>query len=109
MTEEQREGGEPTGGYGAGTGVGNPEVEEGDTENPDWNRTVPDDEAQKTAGRADPDDLGGSETGSGLMAGGDGTAVSEGQDTGGGSPLTEGYVTGGTHEAWLSDVPEAPA
>jgi hypothetical protein len=106
MTEQDRiqpEKGEPTGGYGAETGVGNPNVD--DTEgNPDWNRPIPDDEAQETAREADPDDLGGTEDSIGLTAGGEGTQIGSDEDMAGGTPLTEGYVTGGAHRAYLDDV-----
>jgi hypothetical protein len=59
--------------------------------NPDWNRDIPDDEAQQTAREADPDDLGGTSDEPGLTAGGEGTEVRAETDTGGGTPLTEGY------------------
>jgi hypothetical protein len=108
MSDEERirpEAGEPSGGYGAGTGVGNPEVDE-EKGNPDWDRPIPDEEAQKTAREADPDDLGGTETTMGLTAGGEGTEVGGDADSGGGTPLTEGYVTGGSHRAYLDDAQE---
>jgi hypothetical protein len=105
MTENNTSGdeaGRPSGGYGAETGVGMPTTD--DAGNPDWNRDVPDREAQRTAREADPDDLGSTAAGSGLMAGGDATDVEQSDDSNGGTPLTEGYVTGGAHRARLADV-----
>jgi hypothetical protein len=105
MTQDDMTGaeaGRPSGGYGAETGVGNPATN--DAGNPDWNRDIPDSEAQRTAREADPDDLGSTATGSGLMAGGDATEILQTDDSHGGTPLTEGYVTGGAHRARLEDV-----
>lgn len=53
-------------------------------------------ELQATAAEADPDDLGGSGAGSGLTAGGTGTALGGGDDSGGGAPgLGTGSTVGG--------------
>jgi hypothetical protein len=77
-----------------------------ESENDDWDRTVSLDEAQQTASEADPDDLGStSPTDSGLTAGGDGTAVGEDDQGAGGTPYTEGYVTGGAHHPTIADLP----
>jgi hypothetical protein len=74
--------------------------------NEDWDRPVSLDEAQQTAEEADPDDLGGtSPTESGLTAGGEGTAVGEDDQGAGGTPYTEGYVTGGVHHPTIADLP----
>jgi hypothetical protein len=108
MTENNdiaTEAGRPSGGYGADTGTGNPDSDE--LANSDWNREIPDSEAQETAREADPDDLGGTSLGSGLTAGGDDTQVRSPDEGRGGTPLTEGYVTGGTHRARLEDVQNA--
>jgi hypothetical protein len=103
MTHDTKtEDGDPTGGYGASTGVGNPQIGQ-DSQNPDWNRPITDEEAQRTAQHADPDDLGGTGDSPGLTAGGDGTEVRPESDTGGGTPSTGGYVTGGAHRARLDD------
>jgi hypothetical protein len=75
-------------------------------ENQDWYRTIPPDEAQRTAQEADPDDLGStSPTDIGLTAGGEGTAVAEDDEGAGGTPYTEGYVTGGVHHPTIADLP----
>lgn len=75
-------------------------------ENGDWDRTISLDEAQRTASEADPDDLGGTTpTDSGLTAGGEGTAVGGDEQGAGGTPYTEGYVTGGAHHPTIADLP----
>jgi hypothetical protein len=75
-------------------------------QNDDWDRPVSLNEAQQTAEEADPDDLGGtSPTESGLTAGGEGTAVGEDDQGAGGTPYTEGYVTGGIHHPTIADLP----
>jgi hypothetical protein len=75
-------------------------------QNEDWDRTISLDEAQKTAGEADPDDFGvTSPTESGLTAGGEGTGVGEDDQGAGGTPYTEGYVTGGAHHPTIADLP----
>lgn len=78
------------------------------SENPDeWNRPIPLDEAQETAGKADPDDLGGtSPIDSGMTAGGEGTALGVDDSGAGGAPYTEGYVTGGSHHPTIADLPK---
>lgn len=77
-----------------------------DDQNEDWDRPVPLDEAQETAGEADPDDFGStSPTDSGLTAGGEGTGIGEEDQGAGGTPYTEGYVTGGVHHPTIADLP----
>ncbi len=77
-----------------------------DNQNDDWDRTVPLDEAQQTAGEADPDDFGStSPTESGLTAGGEGTGIGQEDQGAGGTPYTEGYVTGGAHHPTIADLP----
>ncbi len=77
-----------------------------ETKTNDWERTVSLDEAQQTAREADPDDLGGtSPSDGGLTAGGDGTAVEEGDPGAGGAPYSSGYVTGGAHHPTIADLP----
>jgi hypothetical protein len=77
-----------------------------DEGNPDWNRTISDAEAQRTAAQVDPDDLGNTAvTDSGLTAGGEGTQIGDDVDPGGGTPYTEGYVTGGAHHPTIADLP----
>ncbi|HEX6508062.1 MAG TPA: hypothetical protein VF221_10555 [Chloroflexota bacterium] len=73
--------------------------------NPDWDRTISLEEAQKTAREADPDDLGSTSPDSGMMAGGDDTEIGPDIDLGGGTPYTEGYVTGGSHNPTIADLP----
>jgi hypothetical protein len=74
--------------------------------NDDWDRTVSLDEAQQTAGEAEPGDFAGtSATESGLTAGGEGTGVGEDDQGAGGTPYTEGYVTGGAHHPTIADLP----
>ena len=76
-------------------------------ENPDWFRTIPPDEAQRTAREADPDDLGStSPTEIGLTAGGEGIDIGEDDEGAGGTPYTEGYVTGGVHHPTIADLPK---
>jgi hypothetical protein len=78
--------------------------------NPDWNRTPSDEEAQQTAREADPDDLGTSDpTDDSIMAGGDATDLGSGDEGAGGTPYTEGYVTGGVHHPTIADLPPDPA
>jgi hypothetical protein len=75
-------------------------------ENEDWYRTIPPDEAQRTAQEADPDDFGStSPTEIGLTAGGEGTGVGEDGEGAGGTPYSEGYVTGGVHHPTIADLP----
>jgi hypothetical protein len=77
-----------------------------ENENQDWDRNISLDEAQQTAEEVDPDDLAGtSPTESGLTAGGEGTAVGEDDQGSGGTPYTEGYVTGGVHHPTIADLP----
>ena len=80
--------------------------ETAEDENPDWNRTIPDEEAQRTAQQADPDDLGGtSPTDIGLTAGGEGTQIGPDTEDRGGTPYGEGYVTGGARHPTIADLP----